>query len=266
MIDAHIHLDQYHPDVEEAISIWQENGIEAVIAVASNLQSSYEILKLKQRFPEFVYAAIGHHPEAPPPASKEFAELLNLILQERGHLSAIGEIGLPTYRKKELYDQYKKEEYINVLEEFLRIGKEVKLPVVLHAVHEEAKEALNCLKKQQIRYAHFHWLKAREDVINEIVSGGYYVSVTPEVCYRERDQRLAKQIPLEQLLIETDGPWKFNGPFKERETSPLLLKEISQCLSNLLTIPIYSLREKVTTNTKRLYMEGLYETCNSVNT
>ncbi|WP_299091813.1 TatD family hydrolase [uncultured Metabacillus sp.] len=266
MIDAHIHLDQYHSNLDEAILRWQENGIEAVVAVASNLQSSYEILKLKQRFPEFVYAAIGHHPEAPPPASMELAELLDLIKQERKHLSAIGEIGLPTYRKKELYERYKEEEYIFVLEEFLQMAKEIKLPVVLHAVHEEAKNALTCLKRQQIPHAHFHWLKAREDVVSDIVSSGYYVSVTPEVCYRERDQKLARQIPMDQLLIETDGPWKYHGPFKERETSPLLLKEISECLSNILTIPIHSLREKVTTNTKRFYTEGTYEIRNSVNT
>lgn len=254
MIDAHIHLDQYNGElIRETINSWQEKGIIGVVAVATNLKSSYEILKLKQDYPTFVRAAIGHHPEAPPPNKKDLYELVDLVKRERRILSGIGEIGLPTYRKKELLEFYQEEEFVSVLEIFLSLSKNENLPIALHAVHDESKKALLYLKKYHIQKAHFHWLKASNDVIREIVSLGYYVSVTPEVCFRERDQKLVQLVPVNQLLIETDGPWHYSGPFAERETSPLFLKEISDCLSNILTIPLMDLNKIICNNTNQLY-------------
>jgi TatD DNase family protein len=254
MIDAHIHLDQYNSEfVNKAINTWQESGIEGVVAVATNLKSSYEILKLKQAFPHFVRAAIGHHPEAPPPNNKDLEELFALVKSERHYLSGIGEIGLPTYQKKALLEQYSEEEFYFVLDVFLQLAKEVNLPVALHAVHHESQIALSFLKKHHIQKAHFHWLKAPSDIIKEIISLGYYVSVTPEVCFRERDIELVKNVPVDQLLIETDGPWQHSGPFAERQTSPLLLKEICSCLSNILTIPLEDLTKQIYKNTNKLY-------------
>jgi TatD DNase family protein len=254
MIDAHIHLDQYKRDVvKNAISIWQEHEIDGVVAVATNLSSSYEILKLKQEFPHFVRAAIGHHPEAPPPTKQELEELVALIKSEKHMLSGIGEIGLPTYQKNELLEQYSADEFDYVLEAFLQVANEVNLPVALHAVHKESEIALSFLKKHGIQKAHFHWLKAPSEVINEIISLGYYVSVTPEVCYRKRDIEMVKQIPIGQLLIETDGPWQHSGLFAKRQTSPLFLKEICSCLSNVLTIPIKELTKQIDNNTNKLY-------------
>lgn len=254
MIDAHIHLDQYdQTGIKEMINKWSENGIAGVVAVSTNLKSSYDILKLKQEYPNFIRAAIGHHPEEQPPNTRDLYELIDLVHQERKQLAGIGEIGLPTYKKEELYTKYSEEQFVDVLETFLRVAKKEKLPVSLHAVHEEAKKALISLKKLKVELAHFHWLKASASTVNEIVSSGYFVSVTPEVCYRERDQLLVKQIPLEQLLIETDGPWQHGGPFSERQTTPLLLKEITTCLANILHIRYNELLEIICHNTKQLW-------------
>lgn len=84
-------------------------------------------------------------------------------------------------------------------------------------------------------------------------SRGYYVSVTPEVCYRERDQRLVKLIPIDQLLIETDGPWKHGDLFQHEDTTPLFLKDIVDSLSNILSISTVNINEILLANTKRLY-------------
>jgi TatD DNase family protein len=254
MIDAHIHLDQYDgEEIKDRMKSWQENGIDGVVAVATNLRSSYEILKLKQDFPTFIRAAIGHHPEIPPPSKHDLDELTKLVKSERHNLSGIGEIGLPTYRKEELLERNREEEFNAVLETFLKLAKDENLPVALHAVHEESKKVLAFLKKHSIQKAHFHWLKAPNEVIDEIVSEGYYVSVTPEVCYRERDKRLVMKVPVDRLLFETDGPWQHGGPFARKETSPLLLKEISRSVSNITNIPLEDLNRKISNNTNRLY-------------
>lgn len=254
MIDAHLHLDQYDLNkLEFHIDMWRNHGIKGVVAVATNLQSSYKTLELKLKYPTFIRAAIGHHPEAPPSTSKDLAELLNLIKKEKNHLSGIGEIGLPTYQKESLYEVYGEEPFFEQLEALLEIAKSVDLPVALHAVHEESEKVLLLLKKHEIKKAHFHWLKASNQIVQDIISCGYYVSVTPEVCYRERDQRLAKMIPMDQLLIETDGPWKHSGHFQHQDTTPLFLKDIVDSLSNIFSLSTVNINEILMANTKRLY-------------
>ncbi len=254
-IDAHIHLDQYSEElVERYIQTWIESGVQSVVAVSTNLKSSYKTLKLKQKYPTFIRAAIGHHPEDAPPLQRELHELLNLIKKEKHLISAIGEIGLPTYNKKELYELYHEEVFVETIEQFIQVAKTEDLPVSLHAVHEESEKVLTLLKKHYIRKAHFHWLKTSKETANEIICCGYYVSVTPEVCYRKRDQKLVQLIPVDQLLIETDGPWQFNEMFMGRETTPLFLEDILTCLSNILSTPREGLRKKILENTEQLYI------------
>ncbi|KYD31566.1 TatD family hydrolase [Parageobacillus toebii] len=200
MIDAHLHLDQYN-DIEEEIKKWQEAGIAAVVAVSTDLRSSYRTLELKQKFPDFIYAAIGFHPEQPLPSSLEWEEWLRLLQIERPHLSAIGEVGLPYYSAEAVL---RFSDYRDFFEQIVRTAAAASLPLAIHAVYDKASTALHILQKNKIKKAHFHWLKAEPAIIERIVACGYFISITPEVCYRTRDQKLLSRVPIKQLLLETD--------------------------------------------------------------
>ncbi len=64
MIDAHIHLEQYD-NIEKEIDKWRLSGIKGVIAVSNDLASSYRTLELQTKYKDFIYAAVGFHPEGP---------------------------------------------------------------------------------------------------------------------------------------------------------------------------------------------------------
>jgi TatD DNase family protein len=249
MIDAHIHLDQY-PNIETEISKWKEAGIKGVVAVSTDLRSSYRTLELKLKFPNFVYAAVGFHPEQPLPPETDWNEWLSLVKTQRHLLSAIGEVGLPYYNKR-LSPSFPR--YLEFLEKVAEVANIYDLPIVLHAVHEHAQLALTIIQKYNIRSAHFHWLKATPSVVRQIIQSGYYISVTPEVCYRERDQHLLSHVPLNQLLIETDGPWPFTGPFANKKTSPLFLFESAKCVAQFYKMDVRSVQKATIDNTLKLY-------------
>ncbi|WNF34063.1 TatD family hydrolase [Aeribacillus composti] len=254
MIDSHIHLDQYDPKtIDEQIKKWQEAGITHVVAVSTDLTSAYKTLELKQKHEDFIIAAAGFHPEQEILEERELEELLSLIRTERA-ISAVGEIGLPYYEKERLFAKYSEQTYIDVLKEFFKISVEHSLPVALHAVHEDAEKAFHLLQKHQVKKAHFHWLKAASSVVKEICKQHYYISVTPEVCYRLRDQQLAEQVPMDQLLIETDGPWRYGGAFKNVDTTPLFLKEICRKLANIKKRPREDIVRTTANNAKKLYL------------
>lgn len=255
MIDCHIHLDQYNIEtLSQDIEKWGEAGVKGVIAVSNNLKSSYQILELKQKYPYFIYAGLGFHPESPLPTDMEFEEWYRLLKLEKHHISLIGEVGIPHYNQDNLTrENFRKS--IELFEKCLMIGKSIDLPVSLHAVHDKTTIALDLLQKFQIKNAHFHWLKAPKDVVKEIVAHQYFISVTPEICYRKRDQQLVSQIPLHLLMIETDGPWSFLGPFQEAETTPLLLPEIISTLSSLKNKAERDLKKILFHNTKRFLLD-----------
>ncbi|MDR4886828.1 TatD family hydrolase [Fredinandcohnia sp. QZ13] len=254
MIDAHIHLEQYDVKVLPVqLEKWQEAGVKGVIAVSNDLPSSYRTLELRDTFPNFVHAAVGFHPEQPLPVEHDFLEWTRLVQAERKKIVAIGEIGLPHYNLEMLPSSL--EHYCDFLSQCLEIAVQHQLPVALHAVHDKAEMVFDLLQKKQVPTAHFHWLKASENVVKKIVDAGYYISVTPEVCYRTRDQKLAKQVPLSQLLIETDGPWPYEGEFKNQATTPLFLGKISSQLATLYEMYDHKLQEQLVLNTHRCYQE-----------
>ncbi|ASS97691.1 TatD family deoxyribonuclease [Geobacillus thermocatenulatus] len=249
MIDAHLHLDQYR-DIDEQINRWQEAGITGVVAVSTDLRSSHRTLELKRRFPSFVYAAIGFHPEQPLPSESDWNEWTKLVRQERPLLAAIGEVGLPYYSAEACA---KLPAYQERLAEVAAIAVEASLPLALHAVYDRAETALAILQQAGVRHAHFHWLKAEPAVVKQIIEYGCYISVTPEVCYRERDKKLLSLVPLEQLLLETDGPWPFAGPFQGKSTTPLWLFDSVRVVAAHYGQDIEQVKTVITANTKQLY-------------
>ncbi|MCC3358579.1 TatD family hydrolase [Bacillus sp. REN16] len=254
MIDAHIHLEQYEDTILPVqIEKWQEAGVKGVIAVSNDLPSSYRTLELHEKFPGFVHPAIGFHPEQPLPIEQEYLEWERLVQAERKKIVAIGEIGLPHYNLEKL--PFSLEHYYDFLIRCLEVAVQQQLPVTLHAVHDKAEMVFDLLLKKQVAAAHYHWLKAPDEVIIKIVEAGYFISVTPEVCYRTRDQKLAKQVPLSQLLIETDGPWPYEEEFKNQPTTPLFLRCILSHLSTLYGLNSQELNEQIVLNTTFCYKE-----------
>jgi TatD DNase family protein len=253
MIDAHLHLDQYPEDqIDQCIEQWRNQGITGIVAVSTNLASSYRTLAWKMKYPDFIFAAVGYHPEQPLPSRQEVDELISLIRIERSKISAVGEVGLPHYSLAQLGESAL-EHYIELLAEFAQTAHAFKLPLALHAVHDKAKLALQVLQKHEGLTAHFHWLKAPAEVVDQIVRANHFISITPEVCYRERDQRLAVQLPLSQLLLETDGPWPFKGEFTSKMTSPLFLFPSAAQIASMKQIPVEHVARTCQNNALRVY-------------
>ena len=251
--DTHIHLDQYpNQEIPKLIEKWQSQGIEGIIAVSMDLKTSYQLLEWKNKYSSFIHIALGYHPEQALPKEKVIIELTNLIKQEQNQLIGIGEIGLIHYRKKELGIN-DTTGYEELLEVFSDLGKSLNKPLILHAVHQEAEKALDILHRKKIKKAHFHWFKASLDIVKRVENAGFYISFTPEIIYRERDQVIASNFKLDQILLETDGPWPMSGPFEGKRPEPMWIKESIKKLSELKKIEEEIVYQTINKNINRLY-------------
>jgi TatD DNase family protein len=99
----------------------------------------------------------------------------------------------------------------------------------------------------------FHWHKSPPEVTTAICQAGYWVSVTPEVCYRERDRHLVQMVPLDNLLLESDGPWPYAGAFAGQPTTPALVARVAEEVARLKQVTLAEVQEVTTSNARRLF-------------
>lgn len=247
MFDSHIHLDQL--DVSQIERIVSDPLLQGVLAVSTDLASAETLLAFKQKFPKIQIAA-GFHPEQVLIDDKQQQALFDWIVKNRANLTAIGEVGLPHYLKRR-NSKLDYQPYLALLEQFVALSKRLNLPLNLHIVHDDVAIMLDLLEKYQVQYAHFHWFKTDDDSLERFLRTSHFASVTPDVLWNPKTQKIAKNLPLDRLLIETDSPWQH-----ESLENASISQQLQAILAQLVTLRTESesvLRSQIRQNHQRLY-------------
>lgn len=252
LIDAHIHLDKYQNKEIDSILAGTE-WLEAVLAVSFDCESCKRNLQLSTEYQK-VKPAFGFHPEQGLPSEANLSSLIDWMTLHREEMIAVGEVGLPYYlRKEQRVSSAQYGQYIELLEIFVKLAKNWEKPIVLHAVYDDAPIVCDLLEKHSVKKAHFHWFKGDDKTIARMIENGYFISVTPEIVYKEKIQRIAQVYPIEQMMVETDGPWPFEGPFSGKITHPVMMKESISMLAKIKKQSETEVSERVLQNTKEFY-------------
>ncbi|WP_108670470.1 TatD family hydrolase [Peribacillus acanthi] len=251
-IDSHIHFDKYDSNQQRLILGEMEySGVDALISVSMELESCLQN-KALSKVDSRIKPAFGFHPEQDLPTEFEIEQLLTWIEQYEDEMVAVGEVGLPYYRRLE-GNTVEMHKYIELLEQFILLSKKLDKPIILHAVYEVAPIACSLLEKHSIAKAHFHWFKGDSKTIDRMINNGFHVSVTPDVCYEQEIQNLVRRYPIELLMLETDGPWLFEGPFEGRMTHPNMLTQSIAKIAEIKNVPLQKLSDIIYRNTVNFY-------------
>ncbi|MFC7686484.1 TatD family hydrolase [Ureibacillus sp. GCM10028918] len=253
MIDAHIHLDHYdEDDRKEILAKLAEHGVEALVAVSFDLPSC-----IKNRSSSLednrIHAAYGFHPEQDIPSIEEMDQLFSWMKEHIDEMVAVGEVGLPYYKKLESLVPLDYEPYIQLLDRFVAFAASSQKPIVLHAVYDDAQIACELLEKHGVTKAHFHWFKGDDIVVKRMVKNGYFISITPDCLYEDEIQQLIRKYPIEQMMIETDGPWPFEGPYTNQRTEPKMMVQSIEKIAELQARTIEETAKILYENTKKFY-------------
>ncbi|MFC1963898.1 TatD family hydrolase [Chloroflexota bacterium] len=200
LIDTHAHLEEIE-NLEPSITDARDSGLVAIITVGSDDKSNREALQIANSHPGLVYPALGLHPSRINLA--EIEHTLEFIEANIADAIAIGEIGLDYHKR--VRAQADKELQQTVLRQLLHIASRHDKPVSLHSRYAW-HDALKLTNEVPLEKVVFHWYTGTSSVLREIISRGYFLSVTPAVTYHEEHRRTVKETPLEQLLLETDSP------------------------------------------------------------
>lgn len=207
--DIHCHADKLSlKEIESAI---KENLI--IGAVGMDLESSKKILRLKKEYPKNIKVFLGIHPESQD-HFHEVDKIIELIEDNLDKISGIGEVGIPFFYlegKSEAEKRKIKDLGIAIFEKFLKTASRLKLPVNLHVVDSDIHMALPLLKKHHIKGALFHWYEGSREDLNLLILNNHYISISPEISINKEYLEFVKKIPLNLILLESDGPWEYKG-------------------------------------------------------
>ncbi|MHA6260237.1 TatD family hydrolase [Sporosarcina sp. CAU 1771] len=256
IIDAHIHLDQYKKSKQQTIIDYLErpsSELHGVITVSKDYLSCTDNLQLAETHAG-IRTAFGYHPEQAPPSDVELEKLFSFMELNKNQMVAIGEVGLPYYLRQE-EPRLPLEPYYEMLEAFIHRAKNWDKPINLHAVYEDADIVCDLLEKHSVDKAHFHWFKGFPSTFGRMIRNDYYVSVTPDCIYEPEIQHLIESYPINRLMVETDGPWPFSGPFEGEMTHPKMIHRSIAMIAAIKKMDLRDVYVCIFENTKRFYLD-----------
>jgi TatD DNase family protein len=249
-IDTHAHLEMeaFDADREEVLKRAAEAGLTAIVTVGTTLTDCEKAVALARRYPP-VYAAVGIHPHEVKGIDAETYDALR-VLARQDKVVAIGEIGLDFF-----YNLSPQEVQLRRFAEQLDLAEELDMPVIIHdrEAHAETLRILR-LRKGRLRGV-LHCFSGDQTMARECLEVGFYLSVAGPVTYRKADQlrEVARNVPLDRLLIETDAPYLAPQPHRGKRNEPAYVVETAGCLAEIRGLPVGELIRLTAANARRLF-------------
>ena len=251
LIDSHAHLDdkRFDRDRDSLIKDLESNGIELVINIGADLKSSIASVSLAEKYPN-IYATVGVHPHDAKNMDDSTLEILR-SLAKRNKVVAIGEIGLDFY-----YDNSPRDEQRKWFREQLKLAKELDLPVVIHS-RDAQQETFDTLKEAQdgtLRGV-LHCYSGSKEMAMEYIKLGFYISIAGPVTFKNARvlKEVAKAVPLDKLLVETDCPYLAPEPHRGKRNEPVYVKYVAGTIAELKGISYEELAKATNRNTRELF-------------
>ncbi len=212
MIDVHAHL--CFPSLlseQEQIVAAAKHKIHGVIVSSANLTESKLVLPLVQAHAGFLFASIGHHPIDADRDGSALESTRGFLRAHASEIVAVGEVGLDYHWEQ---DPAKREAQKATLKSLVDLAAELQKPLVLHSWDAE-QDCFNLVKSADVPAVIFHCYTGPLELAAEIARAGFFVSISTNVLFSKQLRKIAKALPLEALLLETDSP--FLDPDRERK-------------------------------------------------
>ena len=254
-IDSHAHIDgdEFDTDRDEVIQRAQAAGISLILNVGTGDPHSDAFDRAVElgRQHESVYTAIGTHPhDARLYDDAAEQKIKNLINNE--HVIAWGEIGLDFH-----YDNSPRDVQIEVFKRQLRAARECELPIVIHTREAEAEtiEILQSEYEGAARRGVFHCFSGSMDLAQRAIEIGFMISFSGIVTFKKAEElrEIAKQVPLDRLLIETDCPYLTPIPYRGKRNEPAYVVEVARTLAGLHDVELEAMGRITSENFNRFF-------------
>lgn len=219
IFDSHAHYDDtaFAPDRHDLFTQLFTTDICGIINVGCNLKTSQNSIELAHKYP-LIWASVGIHPHEAEKVTQNYINELKNLLNEK-KVVAIGEIGLDYH-----YDFSPREIQKQVFEEQLKLAKELDIPVIIHN-REAHADTLELLKKYKPAGV-VHCFSGSREMAEEVIKLGMYIGLGGVVTFKnvKNPVLVAKSVPLERILLETDCPYMAPVPCRGTRCDSSMIK------------------------------------------
>lgn len=266
MIDTHCHLNfhRFENDVDDVIKDSLNAGLRAIVNVGTSLESSQQAIDLAEKYPH-LYAVVGIHPHHADKVTDNWVEELSK-LADHPKVIAIGEIGMDyfSYQSNGIVDPKVQEEVFRAQIE-LSIAK--KLPLQIHN-RQAGKDVIRILKEYKSKFQDppgmFHCFAGDFEVLQNVLDLGFFIGFDGNSTYPGFApgeivmlSDIAKQTPVERILVETDSPYLTPIPLRGQRNVPKNAIITARFLADLKEIPYETFDDQVMENFQEVFKVNL---------
>lgn len=256
LFDTHAHLDDgaFDADREALLAAIPAAGMDLVMNPGCSLASSLAADALSRQY-DFIYAAVGSHPDAADEVCPAVLEQYRVLVRNNPKIRAIGEIGLD-YHYETVPREIQKRAFASQME----LAQELKLPVIVHErdAHGDGMDVVRAFPNVT---GVFHCYSGSLEMARELVARGWYIGFTGVLTFKNarRAVETATALPLERIVLETDSPYMSPEPFRGRRNDPTRLCLMAEKLAHLRDMDVAQIGRVTRENGMRLYRIGEWE-------
>jgi TatD DNase family protein len=253
-VDSHCHLSfpELSSRIDAVREAMQAARVDRALCICTTLEEFDEVHALALRYPNF-WTSVGVHPENEGVREPDVAALVQLAGQDK--VVAIGETGLDYYRLdgRSVEDMAWQRERFRV---HIRAAREVCKPLIIHT-RSASDDTLAILREEQGRDAGgvFHCFTETAEVARQALDLGFYISFSGILTFRNAQdlREVAREVPLDRCLIETDSPYLAPVPYRGKLNTPAHVPYVAQQLAELKGLPVEAVAEATSRNFERLF-------------
>ncbi len=244
LIDVHAHLDYPQFDADRDAVVERANA-EGVIIINSGLGTTgiRKTLELTEKY-DNVYATLGITPTEF--GEKEIDASIELIRDNREKIIGIGEVGLDYYWVKD--EEKRRQEAVN-FQRFIELSQELHLPLVIHS--RDAEEDLLKILKEENTRALLHCFGGDANQAASAAAEGHLISIPANLQNSKQKQSVAKAVPLDSLVLETDSPYL--SPVPKTRNEPVNIKQTAKKIAEIKGVDYAAVEAATTKNAKRFF-------------
>ncbi len=258
IVDSHCHLDTldlslFDNDMDNVLAAAREQQVEYFLCVCIDLENFPSVLAVAQRYPN-VSASVGVHPNSQDVQDPSVEQLIELA--QDPNVVAIGETGLDYYRSEGDLDWQR-----DRFRRHIQAAKAVNKPIIIHS-RDAQDDTLAIMREQDAASIGgvLHCFTGSLEMAQAAIEMGFYISLSGIITFKNAKelQTVAKTIPLENILIETDCPYLAPVPFRGKPNQPAYVRYVAEKLAQLRQISFQSVAEQTTQNFLRCFSKVIY--------
>jgi TatD DNase family protein len=248
LTDSHCHLfyDEIFQDIDNILIRSKDLGVNRFICVGTNINDSLLSLDISEKF-ESVYCSAGIHPHDAQNVDKDYIQQIELMMKSK-KMIAIGEIGLDYFRNIS-----SKKSQIKVFNELLQLADNINKPVIFHNRNAD-EDIIDILSSYPNVIGVSHCFSSSLSTAKKLLDLGYYISFSGNLTFKKSKlPSVAKYLPLDRLLVETDSPYLSPEPFRGKPNEPGRVRYVAEKLAEIHNISFESIAEQTTKNINKLF-------------